>query len=283
MSASRAGTRWAAGLVVLLGAWNTLVVPRLPGRAYVPVNATATAVLLTAARARGTSWAELGLERRRLGSGARWGGACAAGVGAGYATVLAVPALRPLLADARVAGLDARELAARVLVRIPVGTVLWEEVAFRGVLPPALRRVLSRRVAAGAAAGLFGLWHVTPTLQGLAVNGLAADPVRRAGTVVLACLGTAGADLLFAELRERSGSLLAPALLHLAANDLGALAAAAAGRVSAAGPPRRPRTRPRRPPRPRAAPRCGRAGRRPGRTAGCRWWGTRRPPRTGHR
>jgi CAAX protease family protein len=223
-------SRWAAGLVVLLGAWNDLLVPRLPGRAYVPVNATATALLLAAARARGTSWAELGLDPRRLPSGARWGGACAAVVGAGYATALTVPAVRPLLADARVAGLGRRELAGRVLLRIPVGTVLWEEVAFRGVLPPALRRVLPPRRAAGAAAALFGLWHVAPTLQGLAVNGLAAGPVRRAGAVAAACLGTAGVDVLLARLRTRSGSLLAPALLHLAANDLGALAAAAAGR-----------------------------------------------------
>jgi CAAX protease family protein len=240
---SRADARWAAGLAVLLGAWNDLVVPRLPERAYVPVNAAATAVLLAAARARGTPWTELGMHPGRVGPGARWGGACAVVVGAGYATGLAVPALRPLLADARVAGLDARALGARVLVRIPVGTVLWEEVAFRGVLPPALRRVLPRRWAAAAAAALFGLWHVAPTRQGLAVNGLAADPLHRAGAVAAGCLGTAGAHLVLARLRERSGSLLAPVLLHLAANDLGALAAAAAGRFPRPGRGRRPSAR----------------------------------------
>ncbi|SFP32984.1 CAAX protease self-immunity [Geodermatophilus dictyosporus] len=222
--------RRAAGLVVLLGAWNDVVVPRLPARAYAPVNAAATAALLAAARAGGISWDELGLHPGRLPAGARRGGACAAVVGAGYAAALAVPASRPLLADARVAGLGARDLTARVLVRIPVGTVLWEEVAFRGVLPPVLRRVLPRRWAAAAAAALFGLWHVAPTRQGLALNGLAADPLRRATAVTAACLGTAGVDVLFAALRERSGSLLAPALLHLAANDLGVLAAAVASR-----------------------------------------------------
>jgi CAAX protease family protein len=228
--AARSDVGWATGLALLLVAWNDLVVPRLPARAYVPVNATATAALLLAARARGTSWDELGLDPRRLRPGARWGGTGAAVVGAGYAVALAVPAVRPLLADARVTGLHPRALAARVLVRIPVGTVLWEEVAFRGVLHPALRRVLPGRQAAGVAAALFGLWHVAPTLQGLALNDLAAAPARRAGAVAAACLGTAGVDVLFTELRRRSGSLLAPALLHLAANDLGALAAAATGR-----------------------------------------------------
>ena len=220
----------AATLVPVLGAWNNLVVHRLPGRpgSYVLANVAAAGVLLAAARAAGLSWAELGLSRRRLAAGARWGGGCAAVVAAGYGTALAVPALRPLLGDARVAGLDGGELAGQVLVRIPLGTVLWEEVAFRGVLLAALGRLLSRRGAVGGSAALFGLWHVRPTLGALAANDLAGGPLARTGAVLLACLATAAAGVLFAELRLRSGSLLAPALLHLATNSLGVLAGAAA-------------------------------------------------------
>jgi membrane protease YdiL (CAAX protease family) len=132
-----------------------------------------------------------------------------------------------LLGDARVAGLGAGGLAGQVLVRIPLGTVLWEEVAFRGVLLAALGRLLSLRGAIGVSAVLFGLWHVRPALGALAADGLAAGPLARTGAVVLACLGTAAAGVPFAELRLRSGSLLAPALLHLATNCLGVLAAAA--------------------------------------------------------
>ncbi|MGY1679110.1 CPBP family intramembrane glutamic endopeptidase [Geodermatophilus sp. SYSU D01176] len=223
----------AATLVPVLGAWNNLVVHRLPGRpgSYVVANVAAAAVLLAAARAVGLSWAELGLDRRRLAAGARWGGAWAAVVAAGYGTALGVPALRPLLVDARVAGLDGGELAGQVLVRIPFGTVLWEEVAFRGVLLAALGRLLSRRGAVGVSAALFGLWHVRPTLGALVVNDLAGGPLARTGAVLVACLGTAAAGVLFAELRLRSGSLLAPALLHLATNSLGVLAGAVAGRL----------------------------------------------------
>jgi membrane protease YdiL (CAAX protease family) len=222
----------AVALVPVLGAWNNLVVHRIPGRpgSYVVANVAAAAVLLAAARASGLSWSDLGLARRRLAAGARWGGACAAVVAAGYGTALVVPALRPLLGDARVAGLDGGELAGQVLVRIPLGTVLWEEVAFRGVLLAALGRLVSRRSATGISAALFGLWHVRPTLGALAANDLAGGPLARTGAVVLACLGTAAAGVLFAELRERSGSLLAPALLHLATNCLGLLAGAAAHR-----------------------------------------------------
>jgi membrane protease YdiL (CAAX protease family) len=223
----------AAALVAVLSVWNNLVVPRLPGHsgAYVAANVTAAGVLVGAARATGLSWRELGLTRDRIPAGARWGGGCAAVVASGYAVALALPGARPLLADDRVDALGGGEIAEQVLFRIPLGTVLWEEVAFRGVLLAALSRLLSPRGATGVSAAVFGIWHVRPTLGALAANGLAEGPVERAVAVGTACLGTAGAGVLFAWLRQRSGSLLAPALLHLATNALGTLAAAAAHRL----------------------------------------------------
>ena len=216
-----------------LAAWNNLVVHRLPGRpgSYVVANVAATAVLLAAARASGLSWAELGLDRRRLAAGARWGGGAAALVAAGYGTALALPGVRPLLADGRVSDLGGGELAGQALLRIPLGTVLWEEVAFRAVLLAALARLLPRAGATGVSAAVFGVWHVRPTLAALAANDLVDGPLARTAAVLLACLATAAAGVLFAELRWRSGSLLAPALLHLATNTLGLLAAAAAHRL----------------------------------------------------
>ncbi|PWW24133.1 CAAX prenyl protease-like protein [Geodermatophilus normandii] len=230
-----------AGLCVGLLAWNTVVVPALPGRpaSAVAANAGATVLLLAAARWWGLSWAELGLARRRLPAGARWGGVSAALVLAAYAGALAVPALRPLLADARVAGLDGPAVAVRALVRVPLGTVAWEEVAFRGVLLAAACRLLPLPAATALSCAVFGLWHVRPALRGLDANAAAdaiaddaAGGLLGTGTaVVLTCLGTAAAGLLFTWLRLRSGSLLAPALLHLATNSLGVLAAAAATRA----------------------------------------------------
>jgi membrane protease YdiL (CAAX protease family) len=188
----------------------------------------AAGVLLAAARISGLSWADLGLARHRLPAGLRWGGACSALVACGYAVGLAVPGLRSLLTDARVAGLDGGEIAYQVLVRIPFGTVLWEEVAFRGVLLAALARLMSVRAATATSAAVFAIWHVRPTLGALAANDLADGPVLRAVAVLLAGLVTGVAGVLFTWLRLRSGSLLAPGLLHLAANTLGTLAAAIA-------------------------------------------------------
>src|SRR4029077_2476159 len=85
------------------------------------------------------------------------------------------PATRPLLDDQRIACLDRRQLAYQVLLRIPVGTVAWEEIAFRGVLRAALRRVLAEPAATAVGSAVFGLWHIRPTAEALAVNRLAAD------------------------------------------------------------------------------------------------------------
>jgi hypothetical protein len=118
-------------------------------------------------RAGGLSWEDLGLSCHRLPAGLRWGGACSGLVACGYAVGLAVPGLRPLLTDARVAGLDGSAVAHQVLVRIPLGTVLWEEVAFRGVLPVALAPLGSVRAATATSAVVFGIWYVRPTSDAL--------------------------------------------------------------------------------------------------------------------
>ena len=161
------------------------------------------------------------------------------------------PATRPLLNDQRIAGLDRRQLAYYVLLRIPVGTVAWEEIAFRGVLQAALRRVLAEPAATAVASAVFGLWHIRPTAEALAVNRLAAGRGARITSVTAVAAGTAGAGALLSLLRERSGSLAAPVLLHLAANCAAPLASALArptddrpwmprrgGRAAAPGSPR---------------------------------------------
>jgi len=157
-------------------------------------------------------------------------------VAAAFGVGALVPATRPLLDDQRVAGLDRGQLAYQVLVRIPVGTVVWEEVAFRGVLHAALRRVLAEPAAVAVGSAVFGLWHIRPTAEALEVNGLAVGRGARVTAVCAVAAGTAGAGVLLSMLRERSGSLAAPVLLHLAANCVGPLASAAA-RHTAVLPP----------------------------------------------
>ena len=64
--------------------------------------------------------------------------------------------------------------------------------------------------------------------EALAVNRLATDRGARITAVTAVAAGTAGAGAVLSLLRERSGSLAAPVLLHLAANCAGPLASALA-------------------------------------------------------
>jgi membrane protease YdiL (CAAX protease family) len=78
---------------------------------------------------------------------------------------------------------------------------------------------------------VFGLWHIRPTAEALAVNRLAAGRGARILGVTAVVAWTAVAGAVMCLLRERSGSLAAPVLLHLAANCTGALASALASRM----------------------------------------------------
>jgi len=227
---------FAAAACVVLAGYNNLVGLHPWHRRWYPVvNGCAAAAALGVAAAGGLTADDLGLGRDRLGGGLRCGSAAAAPVVAAFGVAALIPATRPLLDDQRIAGLDRRQLAYQVLLRIPVGTVAWEEIAFRGVLHAALRRVLAEPAATAAGCAVFGLWHIRPTAEALAVNRLAASRGARITAVTAVAAGTAGAGALLSLLRERSGSLAAPVLLHLAANCAGPLANRAA---------KKPRNRP---------------------------------------
>jgi membrane protease YdiL (CAAX protease family) len=225
----RGDAAFAATACLVLAGYNNLAGARPWHRRWYPaVNALAATTALTAAAVSGLTSADLGLRRDRLRAGLRCGSAAATPVMAAFALAALTPVTRPLLNDQRIAGLDRRQLAYHVLVRIPVGTVAWEEIAFRGVLQAALRRVLTEPAATVVGSAVFGLWHIRPTAEALAVNQLAASRGRRITAVVAVAAGTAGAGALLSVLRERSGSLAAPVVLHLTVNCAAALASALA-------------------------------------------------------
>jgi membrane protease YdiL (CAAX protease family) len=221
--ARRADVAFAVSACIVLAGYNNLAGP-WHRRWYPAVNASAAAVMLAAAAASRLTAGDLGLRRDRVRSGLRLGSAAAAPVAAALGLAALTPATRPLLNDQRVAGLDRRQLAYHVLLRIPLGTVAWEETAFRGVLQAALRRVLAEPAATAVASAVFGIWHIRPTAEALAVNRLAADRGTRIAAVSATVAGTAAAGALLSFLRERSGSLAAPVTVHLAANCAAPLA-----------------------------------------------------------
>ncbi len=134
-----------------------------------------------------------------------------------------VPATRGLFADGRVAGITGWAVVYRAVVRIPLGTVVLEEVAFRGVLLGVLSRVSSAGAAVVWSSVVFGLWHIVPTLATARANDIVG--LGRLGLVLGSVVVTAVGGAVFCALRLRGRHVGAPALLHLGFNDAGYLLA----------------------------------------------------------
>jgi membrane protease YdiL (CAAX protease family) len=214
-----------------------------PARAAVRFG-TALAVL-GIARAAGVSYAELGLGRRELGRGARTGavaGACAA---AAVLAGAAVPATRGFFLDDRAAAAAGPGGLAAGLARITFAVVPPEELTYRSALLGLWLGNGSPASAVAWSSALFGLSHILPTRSTMGQTALGQHlerrPLRQAAFVAgnVAVTGAAGA--VFAGLRLRSGSVLAPLLAHAALNDAALLAGRAAHRLSRdEGPAARP-------------------------------------------
>jgi membrane protease YdiL (CAAX protease family) len=190
----------AIGLAGLLVAWNHGVTPRVPARWHpLPQVAFGTAAAVA-------SRAHLGLRPPALWAGLRLGATVAAVVAAGVASGAALPPVR-----ARMAARELPDAIARwLLLRIPLGTVWSEEAAFRGALGAVGAEAFGRSGGRLLQAAAFGLSHI-------------AD-ARGAGEPVLpTVLATGAAGWVFGWLFDRSGSLAAPMLAHLAINEAGAV------------------------------------------------------------
>lgn len=198
MSAKAARALTVAGGLV---AWSAFIAPRLPPRWLVPTHAALSTALAAAVAG------PPGLRRQALRRGLR-GGLTAAGlVGAAVGAVTPVPRVRASMAE--------RELPAALgwlLVRIPLGTVWSEEIAYRGALGTVAEDAFGPRWGRLLQAAAFGLSHIADARG-------AGEPV--APTVLV----TGAAGWGFAWLHARTGSVVAPMLAHLASNEAGAVAA----------------------------------------------------------
>lgn len=205
------GPPLAVSAAVLL--WSAYGVPALPGgppgRAV--GTTTAAAVLLVLARRAGLGWYELGLARSTWRAGLRWAGRALTVTALGYLVLLAVPAGRDGLVQLGDQATSPSDLAMRALVLIPLGTVLAEELTFRGVLLALIRRRMPELPALACTSAVFGCWHLPPALRA------GETAMGATGVVLVTMLG----GLVLGRLRQHTGSLLAPGGLHLAVNSLG--------------------------------------------------------------
>ncbi len=221
--------RTGAALVGGTAVWNVLQNVVLPRWTYTWLNAAATGGVLAVGHRLGLTREEMGTSRASLGRGVRVG----AVVGAGAVVIVAAGVLasptRGLFRDARAAGMGAGQLLYEALVRIPIGTALFEEALFRGLLLGwfVRRGGTSRGVAVSSV--LFGLWHLLPTWEATALYQDGALRTDGSWAAVAAVAGgfaaTAAAGAGLSWLRLRTGSLAAPVLVHAAINAAGLVAA----------------------------------------------------------
>ncbi len=189
----------------------------------VAIAGAAIAIGRTAAVTR----SELGLNPDHVHEGLRYGMASFVVVATVVTVAAVAPWLGPIFDDSR-ADAGVIELLIRVVVVIPLGTVLVEELIFRGMLLALLRRIAPTAVALVVCSILFGLWHVFPAWLSPPDN-TALDEISRTDATFGTLISTTIAGLVFGWLRLVSGSLVAPILAHTATNTIPLLAAALVG------------------------------------------------------
>jgi uncharacterized protein len=197
----------AVSLAAALVGWS-LVAPRLPARWHPVPPAVLGTTLAVLTRA------PLGLRPPPAWTGLRLGLAVAAPAALGIAATTTLPPVRDAMAGRELPGATLRWLA----VGIPLGTVWSEEASFRGALGTVAADAFGPLTGRLLQSAAFGLSHI-------------ADAHGTGEPVVPTVLATGAAGWLFALLYERSGSLIAPMLVHLAVNEAGAVAALAVQRI----------------------------------------------------
>ena len=218
-----------AALLVLVVS-NVMSNRILPAWAYVPWNLSMAFVLLGIAYRGGSGPVAVGLGirhwHRPVGVGLLIAGATALLFSLG----MFLPATRSAFVDSRIGDAGVAGMLWVVLVQIPLGTVVLEEVAFRGVLPalmgsaPAIRWRWWPVIGASVA---FGLWHILPSIginkANAAVSGaLGGDQVV---TTTLAVVAMVLVGILLCAVARLGKGIKTTMLVHWATNSLGFFAA----------------------------------------------------------
>jgi membrane protease YdiL (CAAX protease family) len=174
------------------------------------------AVLLAA----GLNWRDLGFGRDRcfrngaLGLGG--GGALGA---APIAFILIVPAVTGDAITTEGSGdLTTTEVLYRALIAIPIATALPEEIIFRGALFGAWLQARGIAVAVVASSAIFSLWHGVISFNTVVDAGVVSHPALVGLGYAITLAGLFVGGVIFAWLRIRTGSIIAPICIHWSVN-----------------------------------------------------------------
>lgn len=219
-----------AVVIAVLALSNVMSNRILPTWAYVPWNVSVAVLLLVLARAGGAGLEAVGLGVRHWHRPVAVGLALAGLTALLFALAMVLPATREAFIDRRVQEWGVGGMLYNTLVRIPLGTVLLEEVAFRGVLPALMGASPAVRWRWGPVLGastLFGLWHILPSLGMNTGNAAVADALggSQLVTTALAVVSMIAAGIAMCALVRLGKGIKTTILLHWATNSLGFLVA----------------------------------------------------------
>lgn len=219
MTRLSAGDRAAAWFLLGLAGYSVLRAVAVPGPYHPVLNASLGVTLLAGASVRGMTPVEVGTTRNRSVSGLRLGLGAGLGIATALGLLAALPATTRFFDDKR-ADVTLGGLLVEILIVIPLGTVLLEEIAFRGILLGLLGRSRDVRSAVLLSALAFGFWHIPPTLSSVHQNAATRGPsaVASVGLVAGAVVAMTPAGAFLACVRTRSGSLIAPIVVHTVTN-----------------------------------------------------------------
>lgn len=194
----------------------------LPGGSwsFVIAGAVLVAVSLVAARAMSLDASALGLAGSPL-RGALVGLAVGGGialVGVAFLRVAGPPITGRAIEYAPLASVTGAELARHVAFFLPLGDIVPEELAFRGVLLGGLLRRYATRPAIVLAGAVFALWHVGVAYATVGDTTLGAPSVWFAPAVVGALAVVLVGGALFAALRVGTRSLVTTIAAHWSFN-----------------------------------------------------------------
>lgn len=218
-----AGVHFVA-IVALVMYANVIVNEVLRPPWYVPFNLAVLGIAILLARGGGATWSAMGMQADRVPRGIKVGGVIAVAIIAFFVVAAAIPSTRDAFEDQRIVEGSIWLSMYHALFRVPLGTALYEEVLFRGVIFGMLARRTSALKAAMWSSVLFGIWHILPSMDAIEANPIGNALGGSWEPVVAAVVSTFIAGLGFVWIRLYAGSIVAPILVHVAANSTAILA-----------------------------------------------------------
>jgi len=222
MSANRLANfiRGPVGLSIVLLFYNNAVsfAPQAArSRFLVFANLALLAVLLyESLRVSRLSLSQLGLGRANLWPSAAFGIFVAFALATvPVAFIVVAPALTgEPIEYADVNDLSTGELMYRVAVSVPIGTALFEEIAFRGILYAKFQSLTGDRQALFYTSVVFGLWHVVITSRTVVESDVVDNPFLVPPAILVGLAGTFVGGLVFGWLRWRTRHVAGPFVVH---------------------------------------------------------------------